>query len=424
MKRRLAAAILGTFASDDAAPHRDRLSAFREESWKTTHRWLDASGLALYFGARIHALAIEDAVPHSVRRRLHENCLENRSRMQDLIAEFISLNDAFASHNLAYFNLKGFSLTPDYCPDAALRFQIDLDFVIDAKDAVRGQRVLEDRGYRLTAAGEQHWEFKTCAAEMPSLRDLYRAKPQRSVEVRIMPFKNEAVNGRHLKTQTRSIGGYRFPALADPDQFLWQSAHLAKHLGGEWTRTSWLLELFRFIRTRYADDALWQKVRETAERDEEMRASVGLSVFLASRVFGEFAPAALTAWSVDRLHASSLLWAERYGHEILMAPFPGTKRYLLMPAEIAGANLKSNSSRRSRLLPFHAAPRIVFGESHETGAQRIRRLLAQWWYVLLRAKFHIGQGLWYLQEAPRWKRLLAQMRKRQSAIGQAEPLPQ
>jgi hypothetical protein len=406
MNRNLAEAIMATFGSEDASPYRARFAAFSTLAWRETHRWLDASGLALYFAARVVELGIENAIPDAVLCRLKNNLEQNRERMNELFAEFRRLNELFSGEKLSFLNVKGFSLAPDYCADPAYRFQIDLDFLVEPESSLACRRILEAAGYTPTRSIPGEWEFKSAAGELPSSRDLYRAKRQQVVEIHIEPFSRKALNGRILRGQQRTYRGFAFPALSDPDQFVWQAAHLLKHLCGEWTRAAWLLEFRRFVAARSRDQEFWEELRGAMDGNREMQTALGFATLLATRMFGEFAPTALTGWTVNRLDPAARLWVERYDRDILMAEFPGTKRYLLMPRELAGGASIDPRRLRNKLFPLHRVHRATHSSGGDSSAVRMRLYLAQFRFALMRARFHLIQGLWYLREAPRWNKLL------------------
>ncbi len=52
---------------------------------------------------------------------------------------------------------------------------------------------------------------------------------------------------------------------------------------------------------------------------------------------GEFAPEALTYWTVDRMPVAARLWVKLYGHHVVFAGFPGSKLYLLLQKELQEA---------------------------------------------------------------------------------------
>ena len=66
MDRQLAAAVIATFRDADAAQHKERLKRFSARRWQRNFRWLDASGLALYFLQALRTRNIEDAAPADI----------------------------------------------------------------------------------------------------------------------------------------------------------------------------------------------------------------------------------------------------------------------------------------------------------------------------------------------------------------------
>ena len=231
------------------------------------------------------------------------------------------------------------------------------------------------------------------------------------VELHIEPFSREALNGRLICQQQRTYRGFAFPALSDFDQFVRQAAHILSHLRGEWTRAAWLLEFRRFVAARSRDRAFWEELRSAMVGNRETQTALGFATLLATRMFGEFAPRALTSWTANRLDPAARMWVERYGRDILMAEFPGTKHYLLMPGELAGGASIVPRRVPKKLFPLHRVHRATSSGGRDSWAVPMRRSLAQFRFSCMRVQFHLIQGLWYLREAPRWNKLLGAARQ-------------
>jgi len=407
MNRRLAAAVIATFREDEVRAHRRRLAGFGIRDWRHSLHWLDASGLALYFLDRLKTSKLEDTVPAEVVAGLEARFADNQRRTKYLFAEFLRINQAFQEAGLRYVNLKGFTLLPDYCLDPALRCQFDLDLLVASADAARCRDILETFGYVITGNNEDVQEFKAGSARVPSVHNLYKAKPQRSVEVHFVSPPQTAAgleDGRLARSQRRVWNGAAFPALCDADQFLAQAHHLFRHVRSEWTRTSWLLEFKTFVANRRDDTQFWNDVATRATTVTEGALAVGIATWLATEAFGEFAPRALTDWSVDKIPQPVRLWLECYGMEMLLTDFPGTKLYLLLNRELARDTVAGNNATLKKLFPLHGPPRVTGPSAREIGP-RARAVFAQLSYVLFRLRFHVAESSRYLVEARRWKRI-------------------
>jgi hypothetical protein len=404
MHRPLADAILGTFHLQPTEMRVD-LASFPLSAWTETYRWLDASGLALYFLDRVRQLKLQSSLPIPVLQRLERNLADSRERTTDTFAEFVRVNRAFTAAGVTFINLKGISLVPDACKHPALRLQFDHDFLIEMRQVQSCAVTLAALGYTLTGVSGSVWEFKAGGSSLPSVGDLYKPKPQRSVEVHFSGGRQPI----ELAAQREWMDweGFSFPVLCSTDRFISQATHLLKHVRGEWTRLSWLLE-FRHSVLYWKDDrAFWQQVREQAGPDKELCTAIGAAIMLATTAFGSFAPEYLARWTVDALDQRMRLWLDRYGREAIMADFPGTKLYLLQP-DLATPGKASAVTKRRRLIPLHKAPSIVHGAGAHGFRSRLRGWSAQTGFVAFRLRFHVTAGWRYLLEAPRWRKVLAE----------------
>jgi hypothetical protein len=398
-------AVTASFRDDVPDAHGKQLARFTVREWRNSIRWLDTSGLALYFLDRLSALGLEDSIPAEVLGQLHQRLVDNRLRTSDLFDELVEVNRRFKKAGLRYVNLKGFCLVPEYCPDPALRYQLDLDFLILSADAPRCCKVLGGLGYEGTRPDDQGLEFCTGMERVPSIRDLYKPKPRRSIEVHFAISLPEKTAILLERSRRHSVNEFEFPVLSEPDMFLAQALHLFKHVTGEWTRISWLLEFRRFVVNRYHDSSLWREVRELTGRLPHGVEGLGVVIWLCTQAFGAFAPSDLTEWTVDGLPKRVQLWLERYGRTIVLSEFPGTKLYLLLKRELSTERRAQNEMARRRLFPLHRPPRVAYAGAGTIGS-RIRAMVDQCRFVLFRLRFHVAEGSRYLVEAHRWKRIV------------------
>ncbi|HXP08345.1 MAG TPA: nucleotidyltransferase family protein, partial [Acidobacteriaceae bacterium] len=180
--RNVVEAVVSVFR-DPAETSLRRLWEIRPHEWKQSYHWLDASGMALYFLDRIESLHFETVLPATTLARLRGNLADNRERSSAMFAEFTSLNQSFQEAGLLYANLKGFALSPESCPRPELRCQLDFDFLMDGAQLSLCRELLSKTGYELMAATPDAWEFKAGSSEMVSVKDHYKARPQRCVEL-------------------------------------------------------------------------------------------------------------------------------------------------------------------------------------------------------------------------------------------------
>ena len=378
-----------------------QFSGTPEAAWKKTDFWLNASGLALYFFDQVCRLGIADVVPQETCQRLRTDLRRNKERAAAMFREFCELNELFRAAGVEYVNHKGFTLCPHACMAPELRHQIDFDFIVARRHLALARELLESRGYTLAAAGAETWEFKA-GNFVRSKWDQYSMGMYRCVELHFADAEDE----RLKRAEAWIWEGSCFPAFGPADQLIDQAVHLFRHIRSENTRPAWLLEFHRHVVSRREDVAFWRQVRQCASTRANADIAFGMSILIASQLFGQFAPTSIEQWALGSLSPTVRLWGERYGVEAVIADFPGTKLFLLLEEELETLHPARGSIVRERLLPIRR-PRAVFSAgADESLVERLSRCTMQLRFVLFRARFHIMEAARYFVELPSWRRLL------------------
>jgi hypothetical protein len=197
--------------------------------------------------------------------------------------------------------------------------------------------------------------------------------------------------------------------LSDLDKFLGHARHLFKHLKSEWTRTAWVLEYANFIRFHQENDALWLEVQKHLIRDLKTKVAVGAVTLFAEQSFGLVAIPETLKWSVRELPAPVRLWVERYGNNVLMAKYPGTKLYLLLLRAMSQDEAETLQKIRNKVFPIRRPPKVTVANRKISFMLQLNQLWNQFSFVFFRLRFHIRQGVFYRIEAARWKQSIASL---------------
>ncbi|MGO9437239.1 MAG: nucleotidyltransferase family protein [Terracidiphilus sp.] len=409
---RLKKAVLASFRSTPAEVEA-RFAGFDLSDWRWILYWLDISGLALYLLARLTELGLERCLPEPILERLKENLAENRERTDALLREAAAISRALTRQRIAFALLKGITLTPDSVPDSALRWQIDLDFLVAACDATAARHVLMSFGYGLHAVCGNTMEFTAGYSGAPDIRKIYRIHSQRSLELHMLST-TEGRNGRRSdrlsRTQLRSFQGTWIPTLTPADILVQQSVHLFKHLCGEHTRASWVLEFWRHVEARRNDTAFWSEVERIAAIEPQAEIALAAAVLLSTLTFGGAAPDHLALWATDRLPHKVRLWVETFGPRVLLADSAGNKLYLILRQELRGGKAHRPTIRRL-VFPAHLPPPITRAAPGERLRSRLARYRTESYYLFLRLQFHVVEGLKYAIELSLWQRRVTETSK-------------
>ena len=378
------------------------LEGLSARSWQQQLDWLDTSGLALYLFGTLRNFDKQSLLPPEVQERWTRNLIDNTARMEQLADEAHDIHRAFQRRGVRYTTLKGFSLYPVSVPNLELRSQLDLDFLVEERDAKIAKELLEVRGYTLRAVSGRSLEFKRNENATMTLRDLYKPLPYRSVELHL----ESITSPRPLlpRVQWQRFRQIDMPVLHPSDLFLGQGLHLFKHICSEFFRVAHVVEFRRHILARYSDDAFWREVRTAVADDPRATNGLGVAIGLVTHVTGDFAPSDIISWTSSALSSGVRRWIEQFGTRVTLGNFPGSKLYLLLQQELSSQSVPSRRTVRASLIPSNLPPRIVHATKDETVHGMLKRHQRQVSFIFFRLRFHLQEGARYLYEAWRWKR--------------------
>jgi len=399
--RELKRAVLKVFTQSDDC-QTEQLAVYSESDWKGVLRWLDICGMALYFLDQARRTGVDRLVPQSILAELDGRLERNRERTTTLMREASLLCGWFDAGGIPYALLKGFTLTPDSVPDAALRWQADLDILVPRRFVNLARHYISRLGYTLHADTGRTLEFRAGAVEMPDISKLYSVHSERALELHVDDGQSDALNCRRI----RDFKGVRISTLSPADILVQQALHLLKHLCGEHTRLSWVLEFRRHVETRKADAAFWAEARLVAAQVQNGDLAMGVAFWLAKAMFGPLDCVTPASWRAEALPERVGLWLRFYADEVLLSDAAGSKFYALLRGEIPGQCDEGKSARRI-LLPVCWPSRMGRPSRRERLRPRGHRYLIESQYFLTRLRFHVMEGFRFAIEVSRWRRAVA-----------------
>jgi hypothetical protein len=390
-------------------------------------RWLDESGLALYLLHQLQQHAALEAVPSAFREALEQRLAANRERTLDMLGEFRRIIDAFHQRGVRFCALKGFTLTPDFCPALHLRHQTDFDFLISAEWMENAKQALKSRGYaqeEIRSTGEV--TFATPLRHIPSVDDdIYACPRHRQVDLLVSLCSQEhgvsldAPSDCLERARPITLHSISFPALSLDDRFTLQVIHAFKHLLGSWVRLSWLLEIGHFVHVHHDDEELWHSVALRSSRNVTVQNAFGLIISLTQALFPRPIPCGLEEWCLRPLPGRMATWVNEFGFEWALSGLDGAKLTLFVHREFFDDTSAWTTYLAARIFPFGRRSSIGTVSTALPRA-RIKARASQWLHSMRRVMFHTRELASLPVEAIRWKRALRSMEK-QTAPGSNRP---
>jgi Uncharacterised nucleotidyltransferase len=385
-------------------------------------RWLDQSGLALYFLDRLQQQNAAGRLPNKLRDALETRLTANRHRTANMLEEFRRVANAFRHFGVTFAAIKGLSLTPDFCPAHHLRHQADFDFLVSPDSIPQATRALESHGYiqqEVKPSGEI--TFATPQTHVPSAHDDIYAPP-RHREIDLLPSLHLDFHGVSISTpadqlaraRTKTLDDLSFPALAADDMFALQMLHAFSHLLGSWVRLSWLFEISNFLHAHHQDDPLWHSVIERQQSAQSSastsaiahnRNAFGLILSLTQEIFpgSRPLPSPLHNWCIEPLPAPIRAWVHHFGRRFAHADLNGSKLSLFVHREFMAADRRAFNRYALRRI-FPVGHRSSLGKVSITSPRAKLRVNAlQRLHSMQRALFHFRELVSFPVEAIRWK---------------------
>lgn len=420
------------------APAHDRIPHFRQWSrreWTRILQWLDDSGLAFYFLQRLNERGVTNSIPSWVCARLETNFALNRQRTEDLWRQFKTINSRFAAAGIPFVVVKGFSLPPQYCTSCALRYQGDLDYLIDEESLPAAQEILAALSYsRKNSRSRQEAIFLSPNATAPHI-DGRQYSPQAPHAIELhFDIWDAGLFGlcrlpRLFRVEQACMQGLNeecFPALNDEDAFLLQILHTCHHLFTHWIRISSLLEIAYFLERRADDRALWSRIEQKIGSDYVVREFTVIVVEMAMKLFSCPVPDVVLSWSKG-VRADTRLWVDQYSRQWTFSNIPVHRLSLFPDSKLVLFLQRQYMAREACDLEHTATAKQGRRPSQMLSAIRSKPALLLdrgWWRkqaLIRRTVFHLLAGMRYACEVPRWHWRLRRMRA--SARLERETIP-
>jgi Uncharacterised nucleotidyltransferase len=393
------------------------LRGFRTRDWDYALTWLHDAGLALYLLQKLKDKNATDVLPASIMFRLEKNLDANRRRVASMAGEFESLNRKFDDAGVSYAAVKGFTLVPQFCPDASLRHQSDFDYLVSIRSLPMVQSVLEDAGYALIKYNRNEFVFlKRSAGAPPATDGQYEANAPHAVELRLA-FWDSELHGVALTEPEFSVDnvivqrwqGIAFRTLPEEDAFLLQVIHAFNHVLTGWVRLSSLYEIGFFLNQQSEDPLTWERIERRIGDNPLLREIVVVVAELSAHFFRAPLPLTSGIWASEPrpeariwIHSYARKWAFAKNRVDQFGLFSAAKVVLFFHQQYLSGGKAKRHLLSIRLLPlgqfFRRANSIATKSSTNSGG-RWRRLKV----ALIRLLFHITAGVRYLWEIPRWR---------------------
>lgn len=261
---------------DEQTAERIRALAAQELDWDCLFRLAARHNLSPLLCWHLKTVA---EVPPTIQTRLRNSLSENSRRNLQLSAELLKLLQRFHQQNIRAIPYKGPVLAETVYGNLALREFVDLDVLVNKRDALTARDLLIADGYQpffqLDASQEAAFLDYQCEHVLSDDRRDVMVE----IQWRVVPdyfsfrFDYEALWQR---TQPTTFCNRQIAALSAEDTLLILCVHGSKHL---WTRLGWVCDVAEALR-HFRQELDWPLLEQRAEQSGSRR-MLHLGLFLA-----------------------------------------------------------------------------------------------------------------------------------------------
>jgi len=391
------------------------LKRLNSRQWNKVLQWLADAGLPFYFLQKLKGDNATDVLPAWVLVRLENDLAANRLRFAQMSHRFDLINRQFSDAGIEFAVLKGFSLVPEFCPDAQLRHQSDFDYLIDDASLENARQVLIQAGYiPRQSRSSRESIFVMPGAIAPSRgAEQYSARAPHAVELHLDVWDGDLHRvpsiPRLFSVETARAhqwNGFTFPALDNVDGFLAQVLHVIRHLFAQWTRMSSLFEIGYFLNRHASDTALWSQIEQCTADNQVLREFAVIVVELVSRLFAAPIPPLVRVWGTQ-IRPAPRVWIDNYARDWAFCEFPVYQFRLFPTSRFAWFLHRQYVSEKAKPLKGTSAPPASRLSRMALSIKNNPSLIVNtdWWkrqLLVQRSAYHALAWLRYLSEIPRW----------------------
>jgi len=316
---------------------------------------------------------------------------------------------------IPYAVLKGFALSPEYCPDAALRSQYDFDFLVRSDSLRRLNSILTEAGFikKPQRPGRESavYFFPQRRPTLPRNLDfVFSPDLYRPIEIHTCLWHpdNEKISFALpqdflSRVIPKKFGDLSFFSLAAEDALVFQVLHTLHHILNNQCRLSHFLELAFFLNQGCGRDLIWPRFKEATKHDPRLQEAAGVVFSLAACLFNVAIPDEAVESTVARRTPASAFWVRQYGLNSALLNFTASKSSLYLHRLFVQNESDWKEIRQRRLFPVQM-PAVVARSSSQDVTPRLAAHSRQVIHVLRRSWFHAAAAFNYAWGLPAWNR--------------------
>jgi putative nucleotidyltransferase-like protein len=358
-----------------------------EATWKSGLGFTDTAGLSLHLRDRLIRRNDFERVPTLIQTELEQRHSDNVQRIQDMVQEFVEMNQQLQSSDIRYLNLKGLLLAPDFVEPLERRAQYDYDFLVKKEDLQKGYSLFLEHGY-----SSLHSTRELAADHLPPLirksgwkwnGNYFDPAIPRGVELHFQLWDSdfELISIQTLdkvweRSCSRAFSSIAVPTLCREDMLLYVTLHAFRHLLRNDLRLSHLHEIAFFLQRTSDEDRFWEDFTSCVAQCPNTTKLVATTFELARSLFRPALYPAVSQFIERHLPATAASWVRTYGRSGAIHCYRRNRNALLLHLGLLNDSAQRWALVWQRLLPRHL-PLPTYGVQTPKEAQDLKFRLAK-----------------------------------------------